>query len=65
MSTKSSLKSTQSETKKNDLKNGDYCLITVFNDFNCFYVLKALKKDENDYVILDYDLVEKTVDSTG
>lgn len=57
----------QIKTKQNNLmfKNGDYCKITFFEDFTCLYVCKALKKDENDYGVLDTDLILKTASSTG
>lgn len=40
-------------------------MITFFDDFTCLYVSKALKKDENDYDVLDFDLVLKTTNSKG
>lgn len=40
-------------------------MITVFEDFTCLYVCKALKINENDYVVVDFDLVLKTAGSIG
>lgn len=47
-------------------KNKDYCILTYFEDFTCLYAGKAVKCDnDGSYEFIDFDVIEKTVHSTG
>jgi len=48
------------------LKNKDYCILTYFEDFTCLYAGKAVKSDiDGSYNFVDFDILQKTANSTG
>jgi len=47
-------------------KNNDYCILTYFEDFTCLYAGKAVKCGNNgSYNFVDFNILEKTINSTG
>jgi len=47
-------------------KNKDYCILTYFEDFTCLYAGKAVKSgNDGSYDFFDFDILSKTVCSTG
>ncbi|XP_050525474.1 uncharacterized protein LOC126896591 isoform X2 [Daktulosphaira vitifoliae] len=53
-----------SKIERSMLKSGDYCIITYFEDFDCIYIGKA-KKDNNDIVLYNYNLILEVMQSKG
>jgi len=48
------------------LKNGDYCILTYFEDFTCLYAGKAIKSGDNgSYDFVDCATLINTAESTG
>jgi hypothetical protein len=48
------------------LENGDRCIVSYFKDFKNIYLCGAVKDNEkNSYKVHNYDIITKTLESTG
>lgn len=65
---KSSFHSIQQKRKQKSLllKNGDYCIITHFEDFSSIYVTKAIKNSKDgSFDVCSLEVTKKTIESIG
>lgn len=48
-----------------ELENGDYCMVSYFEDFENIYLSKAIINQENVYEVHNLSIILKTMDSKG